>query len=519
MKNSIFLCAVSFNWHDSSVSFSINHQVALVVEAERYFGQKRKLCTAAEMETLITFGASSLGLHADDIVGWAVTALNCPWLSDQQKAAVAERDWFWDIVSVLGRPRRCLIVSHHYAHASAFFVSGFDRAVVQTCDGGGDFGECVAAFVGDGLSLERVSHPADAANGLPYHVIAGHFYRERFCEGKLMALAAYGTPSDAHSTAIDELWPAMNRWYELEPEKRDDLLQRSLVPLYPAGDPFGTETRNLAASLQRSFELRRTSDLAALIAQHGCTNLVLAGGVCLNLGANSSIWRDVTQSLFIPPNCDDTGQSFGALCKLVTLVCGVRPSAALPFLGLGNEKIALDQIDEVAELICKGAILFVHNGKGELGPRALGHRSMIVRADSLDKKIELSERIKRREPYRPVAPITTIEGAREQFSGPPLSPFMLFSHQVRPDFRDRLAGGTHVDGSARVQTVSRDTDPFMHGLLERCNSELGVPTLLNTSLNFSGAPLANDIGLTLSMANSCRLKGHAVAVVYDGRLL
>lgn len=519
MKSAVVLCAVSFNWHDSSVSFSIDHRVALVLEAERHFGHKRKLCTAAEMDTLIAFGAASLGLHADDIAGWALTALNCPWLSDQQKAVVSERDWFWDTVQVLGRPRRCLIVNHHYAHAASFFVSGFDRAVVQTCDGGGDFGECVGAFVGDGLSLDRVSHSIDAANGLPYHVIAGHFYRERFCEGKLMALAAFGTPNDTHSTAIDELWPAMCRWYELEAEKREDLIRRILVPLYPAGDAFGTETRNIAASLQRCFELRRTADLAALIAQHGCKNLVLAGGACLNLGANSSIWREVTQSLFIPPNCDDTGQSFGALCKLITLVCGARPSAALPFLGLGSEAISLDQVDETADLVCRGTILFVHNGRGELGPRALGHRSMIARADSVERRIEISERIKQREAYRPVAPITTAESAQEQFDGPPESPFMLFSHGVKPAYRDRLIGGTHVDGSARVQTVSRDTDPFIHGLLESCRPVLGVPTLLNTSLNFSGAPLANDIGQTIKMAEVCRANGHSVAVVYDGRLL
>ncbi len=537
MGRSNVLCAIAFNWHDSSVSFADGRKILLVLEAERFFRVKKMACTAAEMETLVTFGANVLGLEVDEIDHWALASLNNPWLSPRHGRALVERDWFWDEVTFLGRARRCLVVGHHYAHAaSAYFVSGRESAIVQTCDGGGDFHECVVAFKGSGLDLERISQcNREAVTGLPYSLMSGFFYRERFCEGKMMALAAMGEPGGDHATIIDDLMPVLNtagadiqrgdrpedidRNFMAGMERVNTLLERHIGGLFRGPGEFAPESLDFIATFQERFSRHRTADIARLAREHGASPIALAGGVCLNLAANTAIHDGVSSDLFIPPNCDDSGQSFGALCKLVAVVEGARPEGGLPFVGMGGDEVRLDQVDAVADLLARGETVFLHNGKAETGPRALGHRSMLARADSETKKSELSVMIKQREAYRPVAPITTVEAASDWFDGPKDSPFMLHTYRSKSMFREKLCGVTHMDGTARVQTVTRDSDPFMHALLELFGELTGAPILINTSLNLKGEPISNGIEDTMKMAADCRARALRVNIVHDGALV
>ncbi|RYG85736.1 MAG: hypothetical protein EON59_11575, partial [Alphaproteobacteria bacterium] len=262
------LCAIAFNWHDSSVSFSRGNRIVLVLEAERHFRTKKKACSALEMEALIRHGAAVLGITIEDIDHWALASLNNPWLSSRQTRKLADDDYWWDDVAFLGHTRRCLIVSHHYAHAaSSFFMSGAHSAVVQTCDGGGDFNECVVAFSGRENELERLPAPCgDAISGLPYNLIAGFFYRERFCEGKMMALAALGSVDQRHAALIDDMLPTLNQAgaeivrgagadeisasFARSMERVNRLLNRQLGHMFSAPGVFSPDGLDFIATLQ-----------------------------------------------------------------------------------------------------------------------------------------------------------------------------------------------------------------------------------------------------------------------------
>jgi carbamoyltransferase len=508
------LCTFAFNYHDSSVAVARGDEVLLVLEAERVFRTK-KLCTsAAQMAQLIDMALRAVSASPDEVAHWATTALRNPWVPDFRWAD--GQDLVDTTLDILGRRRPCLVVGHHRAHAATFYLSGLHDALVNTCDGGGDDGQLSAWYMGRGLSLERIDDVGAAVpvSGLLYRFVSDFLFGRIHCEGKLMALAAFGQPRPELVTGLTELSAALRPF---DVSEGFALVRRLIGDQHGRAQSEPLAVADVAASLQAAFEGSRAAEVAERAGEGG-GRLVLAGGVCLNISANRRIFETTRELPYIAPCCDDTGQALGALAELIVRTCGTRPRVRLPYTGSGPRRYPTPDcttVDACAEHVARGGILLVHNGAAEIGPRALGHRSFLARATSRETRTLLSEAIKQREWYRPVAPVVRESDCARFFVGPPRSDHMLFGFDVRPGCLRDVAGCVHADGSARVQTVPDGGEPFLEALLTRYGERFGPPVLLNTSLNLRGEPLANDIAESLAILRRLPVPG---LLVHDGRL-
>ncbi len=528
MKNQLF-CSIAYNVHDSSVSFAIDSHVVLVLEAERIFRVKKKsFNNKKEMEYLVQYGLSYLKKDVDDVTYWAMTTLQNPLLEKEDIFNLETglpRDPYWKKINILGKKRDVLIINHHLAHAATYLMSDFKNAIIVTCDGGGDYnklnkkGECVGVYVGNNNSIKRTDIDLGGMiNGKFYGACSYFLYGNTNCEGKMMALASYGIPKEKMISKIKKTS------FELGTDFYQDSVEilKKLFPEIERGN-ISISNKNLvnfSASVQKFFSDQRVKDVAKVLKQIGkeSNNLVMAGGACLNLDVNTEIFKKFpNMKHFIASCCDDTGQSLGALCILISEILKIRPSVNLPYLGTGKKqfKYTLDSINKAVDILLKDGVIILHNGQAEIGPRALGNRSLITRPDKIEVKQKLSEKIKQRESYRPVAPIVLEEKTSKYFIGPNTSPFMLYKYDVIKSVKEKIEGGVHYDNSARVQTVNKKTNPFLYDLIKRFGDKTGIYVLLNTSLNLKGDPIASTIEDTLKIYN--KIEG-AKLLVHNGKV-
>jgi len=233
----------------------------------------------------------------------------------------------------------------------------------------------------------------------------------------------------------------------------------------------------------------------------------MAGGVALNCVANSVLAeRGPFERIWVQPAAGDAGTALGAamhVAKALGDPVGPMPGAALGRgwsdaeieAWLTTARVAYerpaDVADAAAAVIAADGVVAWFQGRSEYGPRALGHRSLLANATRAENLARLND-VKGREQFRPVAPMVLAERAAEVFEGPMPSPYMLFTHRVRPEWRDRIPAVVHVDGSARIQTVDRAEEPLVARVLEGVERRTGVPVMVNTSLNTAGRPMVDD---------------------------
>jgi carbamoyltransferase len=249
-------------------------------------------------------------------------------------------------------------------------------------------------------------------------------------------------------------------------------------------------------------------ELAAwLHAQTGDRVLTLAGGVALNCVANSVLEEQGPfEEVWIQPASGDSGTALGAALYLAhQLGDDVQPMRTA---ALGREwsdgeleqclltarvpySRPADIAEEVAQCLAGNGVVAWFQGRAEYGPRALGHRSLLAHPGH-PANLERMNDVKGREQFRPVAPMVLLDRAAEVFSGPVPSPFMLFTHGVQPEWQERIPVVTHVDGSARIQTVDPADEPLVARMLERFAELTGIPVVVNTSLNTAGRPIVDD---------------------------
>jgi carbamoyltransferase len=527
--NEPLFCAIAYNVHDSSVSFAVGNQVVLVLEAERIFRIKKKgFNSKKEMEYLIQYGLSYLKKSVDDVTYWTMATLQNPLLEKEDVFDLQTgipRDPYWKKITLFGKKRNVFVVNHHLAHAATYLMSDFKDAVIVTCDGGGDYnelnkkGECVGAYLGRENQITRIDiDMGGMINGKFYGACSYFLYNEVHCEGKMMALAAYGTPK---TKIINKLESVIFELGEAFYQDSIEILKK-IFPNIKGGkvSVYDKDMVDFSASAQKLFSDHRIKDVARVLKDTDAknSNLVMAGGTCLNLDVNTEILKSFpSMNHFIASCCDDTGQSLGAICILISEVLKVRPSVNLPYLGTGEKQFTYtpDSINKAVDILLKDGVVILHNGQAEIGPRALGNRSLIARSDKIEVKQKLSEKIKQRESYRPVAPIVLEEKVHEYFIGPDTSPFMLYKYDVVKSKQEKIKGGVHFDGSSRVQTVNKTTNPFLYDLIKKFGDKTGIYVLLNTSLNLKGDPIANTIEDTLDIYN--KIEGQKV-LVYNGNI-
>jgi len=523
-------CAFAYNIHDSSVSFAIGKKVILVLEAERIFRKKKKGCNQEEMQRLIHEGLKYLGKKAEDVSYWAMATLNNLYLTKSDIIDLQTgrpREPYWKKIDIMGLRRNVLIVNHHLCHAATYLLSPFEHAIITTCDGGGDHdpkigvGECFVAYRGDQDAIERneIAIPK-LIMGKTYASCAAFIYNAKPCEGKLMALAAFGKVRQEYLHTLESIYRNLET---VDYPIGEKILNQAFPGLRGAASvPIPDErAKDFCATLQSFFTKRRLENTKQVISQmyRDGDNFVLAGGTGLNLDLNTAILNKFPHMRhFIAPCCDDTGQSLGALCILINKVLGVRPDANLPYLGMGpaTTEYNSDTINRVINVLLENGVAILHHGQAEIGPRALGNRSLITRPDSLEVKVKLSETIKQREKYRPVAPAVIEERVNDYFVGPLQSPFMLYRYDVIKFERGKIQGGIHCNGTARAQTVSMSMNPFFHDLIEKFGDRTGIYVLLNTSLNLKGDPIVNSLEDSVMIYN--KIEGPKV-LIYNGIII
>ncbi len=431
-------------------------------------------------------------------------------------------------------------VRHHDSHAyAAYFTSGFKNSLILIADGGGDYvgdlTEAESLYLGtEGkiIPLEaRYQSPVIRRMGnlsnflYPYmpqvvksHEISLSRKYEQFTyllgfgwgeAGKTMGLASYG------SSMIDfSDYPlASDLNFTL---KYGDFLNFLYALQQSSGlshaQFLAARRADIARTIQTFTEEMMVSLVDGVMKKYQMDTLCAAGGLFLNCLMNHAILkRCPIKNTFIFPAAGDDGQAIGnALFAYCTHFGGLKSVPLLsPYLGLcyTDEQIesvlrahslVYERMDDVtlvqtlaAEIYDK-KITAIHRGKTEIGPRALCHRSILANPTLPEMKDILNERVKHREAFRPFAPVVTAEEEFQIFMLQQTSPYMLLAPKVHPAYQDRLPSITHVDGTARVQSVTRQQDPFLYMLLTEFEHLSGLPVLLNTSFNIAGEPIVES---------------------------
>ncbi len=413
----------------------------------------------------------------------------------------------------LKKQPRLVQVGHHESHAAIFFISPFEEATILVADGYGDE-SATTAWTGRGNKVTKQwSDPMFDSLGMLYTAVSEHLGFKFTEEGTVMALAALGTPAyEKKFKDLVALLPngrvSINKSYIkydthglIEPFKPK--FYEVFGPRRKREEPLTQHHHDIAWALQHWTEealLHMTRELGRV---HKSRNLVISGGVALNCVANARILRETDfERVWVPPVASDTGVSFGSTLyhwhqtldkkrdfELTHAFYGkaftdAEIAAALDAAGLRYEKMTeADLLARVARDLSEQKIVGWFQGRAEIGPRALGNRSILSSATTNAMKDLINARIKHREAFRPFAPVVLIERLAEFFEYEHPDPFMTMAPKIRPEKVHLIPAAAHVDGTGRIQTIDREANPRYYGVIEEYAKLTGIPVILNTSFN------------------------------------
>lgn len=505
-------------FHDTSVALLSDGAILAAAEEERFNRRKHgKECVAFSTWELPLLSAKWCLQHAGlspadvDVVAYSYD----PALAQQFDGDITANEWEGLRTLYATRTPRFLetalpgigraaveFVPHHVAHAaSAYLAAPYGDCAVMVADGRGERASYLAGKVRDGRLQIIATQTLPHSLGLLYEDLTMHLgFHRSSDEYKVMGLAAYGKPR-----FLDEFREAI-RVREDGGFETDPIDFSKYAPQRAQDDEFIGAHADLAASVQARLEEVLLELAHWLHARTGDRYLTMAGGVALNCVANARIAREGPfESVWVQPAAGDAGTSLGA-ALFAARKHGerVKPMASA---ALGREwsddQIAreLDRANieyerpsniaaAVAEILADDGVVGWFQGRSEFGPRALGHRSLLANPKYPDN-LERLNNIKGREQFRPLAPMVSADRAAEIFEGQLPSPFMLFTHRVKPQWRDAIAAAVHVDGTARVQTVDEDDEPLVAQMLREFDRLTGVPVVINTSFNTAGRPMVD----------------------------
>lgn len=417
-------------------------------------------------------------------------------------------------------------VEHHLAHiASAYFASPWDHAAGFSMDGSGDFVTCMLAECKDNkIDVKRRIYVPHSLGSLYAMVCQFIGYGKYGDEGKVMGLAPYGDTTyleqfeDFLKLTGDgfELNPSYfmpfgaNQGVEVDEKGQMQVLRHyadRMMELFGAPrDPkeeLAKRDQDLAYAVQHTFERGYMHMLNQLHDLVPTDRIAMAGGAVLNSVSNGKMFHVTPfRETVIQPAAGDEGLSLGAALYVSQSVLGEKQRYVMKDAYLGPEyaptevRAVLDRhgieyqemadgdlVEATSAEIQANQVVGWFQGRMEWGPRALGNRSILANPTSPDMKDILNARIKRREWFRPFAPVVLAERQSEIFEYDHPSPFMLHVYKIRPEWRDKLPGVNHVDDTGRLQSVSREENPMYYDVVKAFGERTGIPVLINTSFN------------------------------------
>ncbi len=412
---------------------------------------------------------------------------------------------------------------HHLSHAAAgFYQTNYNEALIVSFDGGGSdgfFNIYHAPNRSQINEIERLGYDL----GFPYMSFGDYLSDVRLepalsignlvYSGKLMGLCSYGN--------VNEEWlPHFIDYYRSKP---DGLNYISLLKTLSEKTGLVFD-RNNRLEGQVSWDVAKTSQIAfenlfmeiiePYLNLYPNIPLIVVGGCALNIILNTRLKNQLDRDVFIPPNPNDCGIATGMILLHMKPESAVDITyAGIPVLDKDKLMMILEQyqgncvlnIERVVEDLIKGQIIGVVRGNSEHGPRALGNRSIICDPTKPNMKDELNEKVKNREWYRPFAPVCRLEDVNKYFEFEGESRWMQFCPNVREEWREKLVSITHIDNTARVQTVTREQNEWLYDLLTEFENKTGVGVLLNTSFNINGKPILSTYEDALWVFKNTRL--------------
>lgn len=535
------ILGLNYFFHDSSACLVVDGKLIVALEEERFSRQKHtQEFPVKAIEQCLKFAGleykniDHIAVSIKPTHMWQKKALyavknitkSAPFIKHELVAGFFKQRKFWswyaeNFGSKSSGPK-VEFVEHHQAHAAGtFLVSPYEDAAMIALDGSGEWA-CGWVGYGNGNKIECFGETYFPNSLGSFYESVTEFcgFKPNYDEGKTMGLAPMGdasvfydqvakivTVDAAGKVSIDLSYFEYQFWgYRRCSDKFYEVFG---LPRAKDAE-FEKHHMDVAAAFQKVLE-----DTALVIAKQlkqrtGAKHLVIAGGVSLNSVMNGRLLREAGyDDVYIMPAAGDNGTSIGAAFYLYNVVLG-NPRVFVhdnPYVGnsYGNDEIEsyLKQCklkyeyhenitEKASQLLYDGSIMGWFQGRMEIGPRALGSRSILANPAIKDIKARINAEVKYREAYRPFAPSATVEGAREFFDIDVEAPFMLKVCDVIPEKRDILPAVTHVDGSARIQTVRKETHATYHDLIHRLGEKTGVPVVLNTSFNIQGEPVVES---------------------------
>jgi carbamoyltransferase len=437
---------------------------------------------------------------------------------------------------------RVRLVDHHRAHgASAYLISPWQESAVLTLDGIGSDGTSTCLAVGRQntiTDLRRIRFPHSL--GAMYAAVTGYLgFWPTMDEGKVMGLAPFGT--DTYVEAFRDLihldedggYRLNLSWFRHHLVGKHVVSQKFLDAFGPprprtkvtAENPVPRHYLDIAYALQVTLEEAGLHLARWLHERTGLTRLCVAGGVALNSVMNGRILLETPfEEFFAQPASADDGSALGAALHVgVSLRGAPRPTGSYIFTGpeftdaeieqaLRDAGLEYSTVDDIAahtaQRVADGKIVGWMQGRMECGPRALGNRCLLADPRDAGSKARMNEKVKHREPFRPFAPSCLVERAGDYFASGHPSPVMLLVFDVLDHQRDKVPAITHVDGTARVQTVSREDNSLYWDMITHFERLTGVPMVMNTSFNDNNEPIV----CTPEDAIACYLKSDVDAL-------
>lgn len=474
---------VSAGHHDASISVIQHNQIKFAAHSERYSKIKNDPNLHPDLIT------EALTHGEPDRIAW----YERPVLKAWRKFKAGQFSSLFDGPFKHLDKRfhdRIIYVDHHLSHASGgYFTSGLNDATIVVIDGIGEI-DCMSIWAAEGKTIKKIfSWKYPRSLGLFYSAVtAAVGLKPNEDEYILMGASANGNIESRIQDVIQRCFTSRtdsfkiaNGKISLEDFKIRDLHKRDALEFSISSQK---DMFDIAAAAQFIYEKFFIAIVEHAKSLTKSKNLILSGGCALNCVANSRLEQlKLFDTMWIMPNPGDAGSSLGAALYLAQKQVHFSPY-------LGKDIPGDLPFERILQELIINKVCGVARGRAEFGPRALGNRSLL--ADPRDSNIKsIVNRVKRRQDFRPFAPVILEEDAKDYFEEIETSPYMQGVYEVKHP--KEFPAITHVDGTARVQTVNRNQNPWLYELLTKWKLLTGCPMLLNTSLNIKGYPLVNDI--------------------------
>ena len=505
--------------HNSAVVVENNGKILCVIEVERFLNVKN----AGYAQYLVS--------HTRPFLLKEI----CNWIEKKYGISEYENCYYLNTDTIEG-PKKVhyekLIPAknyeqllHHASHAACgFYQTDYQEALIVSYDGGGNDGFFNVYHASDRNTITEIAR-LGVDMGFPY-MSFGDYLKDIKLEpalnignlvysGKIMGLCSYGV--------LREEWlEPLKDYYKSKPDGINylgllDILSEKIGLVFDRNNRLeGRDAWDLAKTSQIAFEEVTLELIKPYLEQYPNIPLIMVGGCGLNILFNTRLKQELDRSVFVPPNPNDCGIAAGLLLSKLKPTHAIDLTySGIPILDIDNLWSVLENHwnsqplndDKLIDFIVSGKIVGVVRGNSEHGPRALGNRSIICDPTKPDMKDILNAKVKHREWYRPFAPVVRLQDVSKYFEFEGESRWMGFCPKVREEWRETLISITHVDGTARVQTVTEEQNPWLYNLLTKMEEKTGVGVLLNTSFNVDSKPILSTLRDALEVYYKTELDG------------